>query len=65
MNVEALRIRIRDKLYEQGVGFPRCAVIATSIIEILKEAGGEAYEDGQSEGIFFDRKTWLLTLEEE
>ncbi|OGN92326.1 MAG: hypothetical protein A2Z75_04420 [Chloroflexi bacterium RBG_13_50_10] len=65
MNIEALRIRIGDKLHEQRVGFPRCAVIATSIIEILKESAGEPYKDGQAEEIIFDRKTWLLTLEEE
>ena len=65
MNVEVLRIRIGDKLHEQRVGFPRCAVMATSIIETLKEAAGESYEDGQRKGIIFDRKTWLLSLEEE
>ena len=65
MNIEALRIRIGDKLHELHVGFPRCAVIATSIIETLKGSAGEPYEDGQAEEIIFNRKTWLLTLEEE
>jgi len=39
--------------------------MATSIIETLKEAAGKPYKDGQAEEITFDRKTWLLTLEEE